>query len=249
MKSTLLTIMATMVASGAYAADMPLKAPPMAPSITWTGSYIGLIGGGEWDRARFVEGTDVAVPSASNTPLSGTANFAGGAFGIVDGYNFQLGQWVLGYEGDYELTIARGTSGDVAPFNPVFSQNANLRDLSTFRGRLGYLFAPNWLLYGTGGVALGRLEESVSVQAGNIAETHEVWGWTAGAGIEWMFTQNLSLTFDYLHVGFSNKSYFDPAPVMTGGPTFLNDQQMKVSEDIIRAAIKMKVDWLAILTR
>lgn len=249
MKSTLLAVAAITVTTGAYAADMPLKAPPMAPTVSWTGSYIGIIGGGEWDRARFVEGTDVAAPTASGLPLSNTANFAGGAFGIVDGYNLQLGQFVLGYEGDYELTIARGTSADVAPFNPAFRQNANPRDLSTFRGRLGYLFAPNWLLYGTGGAALGRLEQSVNVAAGSIAQTHEVWGWTAGAGIEWMFTQNLSLTFDYLHVGFGSKSYFDPAPVMTGGPTFVNDQNMKVSEDIIRAAIKMKVDWLAILTR
>src|SRR5215475_10928541 len=42
---------ASILTTGAFAADMPLKAPPIVPPVyTWTGFYAGLNGGYSWGR-------------------------------------------------------------------------------------------------------------------------------------------------------------------------------------------------------
>jgi len=64
------------------------------------------------------------------------------------------------------------------------------------RGVIGYAPGPYWLVYGTAatrgilclGFARGR------------GGTSLLSGWTAGAGIEALIAQNLSVKFEYLHV-------------------------------------------------
>ena len=84
------------------------------------------------------------------------------------------------------------------------------------RGRIGYLWTPTLLVYGTGGFAYGGVYanvaqaayENVSV-AGTYAQTN-TWvgggrqnqlltGWTAGGGAEWMFMPNWSLKAEALY--------------------------------------------------
>ena len=89
----------------AHAADLGVapvyKAPPVAPVTTWTGSYIGIAGGGVWGRGLVTNGT---------TGFNETPRFDvnGGIFGITSGFNYQAGSWVLGYEGDTSITSVKG---------------------------------------------------------------------------------------------------------------------------------------------
>jgi hypothetical protein len=54
MTRALLAATLFLFAGSAYAADMPLKAPPAAPvAPTWTGWYIGVNGGGGCQPERF----------------------------------------------------------------------------------------------------------------------------------------------------------------------------------------------------
>ena len=85
------------------------------------------------------------------------------------------------------------------------------------RGRIGIAVVPNFLIYGTGGLAyggvnsstgineafsgLGGLVTGTSLASGNFSETRV--GWTVGAGGEWMFTGNWSAKLEYL-VGSKN---------------------------------------------
>jgi outer membrane immunogenic protein len=257
------TIAACVVANGmpAFAADMPLKAPPMAPPAemaapgpSWTGAYLGIYGGDRWDKARFVHGSnDPSFPFPDLT-IASPVTFNTGLFGLVDGYNFQIGQFVLGYEDDISFAFGNdtGSSVNISPFNPSFTNTARVNELSTFRGRIGYLVTPSLLFYGTGGAAYAGIQESVlnSATAIGISETHHVWGWTAGGGIEWFFLTNFSLKLDYLHSDFDNKSYFNPA-ISPAAPSvaFLSDQRLKVTDDQIRLALAVHLDWLKILTK
>jgi outer membrane immunogenic protein len=88
--------------------------------------------------------------------------------------------------------------------------------LGTVRGRLGYL-TPTFLLYGTGGLAYGGVKASTTIGQTNNdctffpgtclqgstapggAFSHTRAGWTAGAGLEWMFAQKWSAKAEYLH--------------------------------------------------
>ena len=75
----------------------------------------------------------------------------------------------------------------------------NVNWFGTLRGRLGYAFN-NVLVYGTGGLAYGgvnfRIENS---RLTRLAAQH---GWTAGGGVEYMFTPNWSGKIEYEHVTF-----------------------------------------------
>ena len=93
--------------------------------------------------------------------------------------------------------------------------------LGTVRGRLGYLFNPTLLLFGTGGFAYGGVSFNPSFTANEslgaatyppvivlnkIGQTRT--GWTAGAGGEWMFRPNLTakLEYTYYDLGTANSN-------------------------------------------
>jgi outer membrane immunogenic protein len=107
-----------MVAGPAFAADMPLKAPPapvpVAPS--WTGFYLGGEVGQEWSKNQWdptcIQGAFACGTPGNNNPLRGTfpgepdgnANFdmSGVRYGIYSGWMFQAyDRWVFGAEADY----------------------------------------------------------------------------------------------------------------------------------------------------
>jgi len=186
MKKLLLAGAAMMLATGALAADLPVKAPPMlAPVYGWTGFYIGVNGGYSWGRAN----TSIA-PLASPFPTTAFAPFHqsvdGGLGGGQIGYNWQLDpKWVVGLEADIQGTGERSSASLVAvgprfgafssglpnPFpGPDFNAIATLAtslsyDLqwfATFRGRVGLLATPDSLLYATGGLALGDFKYSAA---------------------------------------------------------------------------------------
>jgi outer membrane immunogenic protein len=68
--------------------------------------------------------------------------------------------------------------------------------------RLGFLINPSLLLYGTGGVAYGRVEQSVP---GASTKTPGV-GWAAGAGVQYAFTPQWSIGAEYLHIELDGPS-------------------------------------------
>ena len=92
-------------ATAANAADigsrrgMPAKEPRyVAQAYNWSGIYIGINGGGGWGSSNF------SAPLASNT-----FDLSGAMVGGTIGYNWQIGQSVLGLEGDIDWSNVRGT--------------------------------------------------------------------------------------------------------------------------------------------
>jgi outer membrane immunogenic protein len=170
--------------------------------------------------------TAVPVLNANNpfdlsTSCSRDNSFLGG--GQI-GYNWQSGAIVYGIEADGQWRrlerhsfIEFGSNPTTgSPFGAVATDTAYFRSeqnsLGTVRGRLGY--APsNWLLYITGGLAVGGVKHSVTevlspgttciTPAGNtcrtVADSKTAFGWTIGAGTEVMFGQ-WSLGLEYLYV-------------------------------------------------
>ncbi len=64
------------------------------------------------------------------------------------------------------------TAGGFVPgFDALQTINVtqSLDDLATIRGRIGYLFTPTLLVYGTGGVAFGGVNSSTSISGAPIA--------------------------------------------------------------------------------
>ena len=199
MKKVLLTTVG-LVALGmtpALAADLPAraytKAPAIAPLPTWTGLYIGAMGG--W-------GTE----DAGSNAMSG--GFGGGTLG----YNWQTGQLVLGVEADAAWSNINASTG----IPGVVTASAKIQDLGTVRGRIGYAF-DQVLVYGTGGYAWADTKLSATAAGLSISDSKVLNGWTVGAGIEAMFAPHWSVKGEYLYRSFSGDTFF--SGVIPGGVT------------------------------
>src|SRR5262245_58299456 len=88
----------------ASAADLPVKAPRVAPApvVTWTGCYIGGNGGYGWARKEYVDPLD--VPPAN----LGSHDAKGGVGGGQVGCDYQTGAWVFGVQGMFDGASLRG---------------------------------------------------------------------------------------------------------------------------------------------
>ncbi|MGE3147832.1 MAG: outer membrane protein [Pseudorhodoplanes sp.] len=179
---------ALVIAGQAAAADlgrraMPVKAPEyMAPIYLWTGSYIGINGGGGWGNSKW----DSAAAPTGNFDVSG------GLIGGTIGYNWQNGPFVFGLEGDIDWSDIRGTTTT----NCAAGCETRNTWLGTGRGRIGYAF-DRFLPYVTGGVAFGGVEAN-RPGFGGASETQA--GWALGGGIEFALAGNWSAKAEYLYV-------------------------------------------------
>jgi outer membrane immunogenic protein len=115
---------ATLLGTPALAADMPLKAPPpAAPSISWTGFYVGGNVGYSWgDPHTDAAGSGTAPNFNFGPPFppfpfpfaftdSNAARLTGAIGGGQIGYNYQVApRWVLGLEADFQGSGERGSN-------------------------------------------------------------------------------------------------------------------------------------------
>jgi len=190
MKRVALGLLLASIAGAAYAADLPAapaysKAPAvLSPVTNWSGFYIGAMGG--------------YAAEATSDPLAIKGGFAGGTLG----YNWQSGMFVAGIEAD-------GAWADVsqtATFAGV-TATAKLDSLATVRGRAGVAF-DQVFLYGTGGLALADTKLSATALGVTLSDSKTQTGWTAGAGVEWMFVPRWSLKAEYLYRRFDSVTVF-----------------------------------------
>jgi outer membrane immunogenic protein len=189
MRKLLLSAAATMLIAGpASAADLAVKAPPPGGpayiASPWDGLYVG-------GNVGYGETSFEATATGFGTLASVHGNGVVGGFQA--GYNKQYGTFVLGLETDFDLTSIKNTTAGVDTKLPWFG---------TTRTRLGFLVNPTLLFYGTGGVAYGRVEESVPGASVKVPGV----GWAAGAGIQYALTPQWSIGAEYLHVELDGPS-------------------------------------------
>ena len=189
----------------ALAADPVLEEPvPVAvdEGFSWTGPYIGAhigYGFGETDADLTLGGV----------PIAGTEEDydIDGLFGGVQaGYNYQINQLVLGVETDFSLADINGDSdgfGGAGAAASFFDTNVDW--FGTVRGRVGFA-VDRTMIYGTGGFAYGRVENTFTSPAAIVSEDDTQTGWTAGAGVEHAFTDNLTAKIEYLFVDLNDES-------------------------------------------
>lgn len=223
-----LSVAVAMLAGTAFAADMPVKAPPAPPPPTWTGTYIGINGGYQWVTAR-----ESTFPFTATT---GDFTVRGGLAGVTYGGNWQMGHAVLGFESDldWSRTTTNTTFPGICAAAICFTNN---KSLSTERIRAGWDFN-GWMVYGTLGAAFARVQagQGVGCAPGLCAERWRA-GWTAGVGVETMFWRNWSAKVEYLHFDLGEAIHTNP-----GTPVTALDRG-----DLVRAGINYHFDLLGLL--
>jgi outer membrane immunogenic protein len=196
-----MVLAATLAAPGAaVGADLPQKkaAPePPPPVFSWQGGYAGVYAGALLGEGVF--GLGVTAPLRTST-------FVGGG---TLGYNWQwTPQIVLGLEADvgYRGELRAPSTVALIP-GPVDSGV-----LGTLRGRAGYVFAPRWLAYATGGFSYGTnfaprsfATPLLNGYGSNAAGATTRIGWAAGAGVEYAVNDRVSVKAEYLYIGLTNQ--------------------------------------------
>jgi opacity protein-like surface antigen len=193
-----LVILATLaglaIGSPAVAADMPVKAPiaPMPAFYDWTGAYIGGQLGYLWGAAR-VE--DNGVITDDHALINGAIG------GVVAGFNWQNGRLVLGFDGDYGFSNARG-NGQVADETQIFNR---INSTYHIRGRIGAAMDNNLLIFFAGGLAAADFRfppaETMQYKGGYFD------GASFGGGFEYGILPQLSGRVEVIYDDFGSKSY------------------------------------------
>ena len=249
-------------ASPSGAADIPAapvaKAPVMVSAKqSWYGFYIGVHGGYAWGRNAIQ-----LTPDAFYTPLFAAAGLPGSVArdtkgflaGITYGSNWQFDRIVIGTDSDFSFTDIKSSQTINAAFGGLpFTANASQRLtwFGTSRLRAGVLITDNILLYGTGGLANGRIEaasnNTINLAGGCLLPgacpsggiTKNIWGWAAGGGIEYA-TGPWQFRAEYLHYDLGTVSYVMRDLVV---PAATIGASAKVAGDMVRGAITYRFNW------
>ena len=228
---------------------------------TWTGFYVGAHAGYAWQR------DNVAVTS-QNPAVFGEQPFIvglpsdGAVGGAQVGVNWQFApHWVTGIEADF----SRSKSSGDARNNSIFTDTGaplpgayhdvhqHMQWFATVRGRLGYLVSNNLLLFGTGGFAYGRADESAlhdytgtgaSFSTFTGASRSTMVGWTAGGGAELQLGGNWSAKIDYLYFDLGDDTITQRRVLVLA-----NDPQTLFSTfhqhgNLVRVGINYTFGWL-----
>ena len=183
------TMLASLVAAPAMAADMPVKASPPPAVIAmynWTGFYIGTHTGYAWGDSDW---TFINDPAPRTFTSHSPRGFFGGA---QTGFNMQWNRLVLGIEGSVSIT---GIDERSACPNVAFSCRTDIDHFWRAGGRLGFAFGAtgNWLVYGSGGYIRARVFSETPLVAGGAPfapDTQHHSGLYFGGGLDWGVTPN-----------------------------------------------------------
>lgn len=212
-----------------------IRRAPVAPN--WTGAYAGLSLGGRWTDAAWktvnlgaIQATPTDTPSNPGDYGSVAARFGGYA-----GVNWQFApRWLVGLEGDVAWAhggkTRDGIPGAASPLAPpaaIAQDNTSVTTKwdASLRARVGFLVAPTWLVYATGGAAWQRVEVGLrcfdEMFGGQWCEnfgqptypqrseqfTATRTGWTVGGGVETMIADNWLARMDYRFGHFGTLSH------------------------------------------
>jgi outer membrane immunogenic protein len=166
--------------------------------------------------------------SASGGGGSASVKEPGFLGGAQVGANYQTGPVVWGFEADYDAS----TQNKSLPAGVLTGSTSQTPWFATLRGRIGMAF-DRALVYGTAGGAAGELRSIATIPAGTTSTTVTYGTWTAGGGVEYGLTDNLSARVEYL--------YLDKGHIATGviGPP-ATTITTRVHDNLVRAGLNYR---------
>jgi outer membrane immunogenic protein len=187
----------------ACAADLPMKALPYTPPpppFSWTGFYIGGHAGA---------GVMLDQGFTANNFLDdkhGIGALAGGQIG----YNWQMGMFVLGIEGEGFWSGMKVTQDQFDGVNPgILGSTATVKNKWDYdiAGRFG-IAIDHALIYGKAGWVAGNFAWNLTDTTSpgfNVNGSATLNGLLIGLGLEYAFTNNWTVKFEYDYLGFGAK--------------------------------------------
>jgi outer membrane immunogenic protein len=218
----------------AHAADMPVKAMPMAaPVASWTGFYLGAGGGyGMFDSDHTSSLDGFVLPQST---IGGK-----GWFGTVQvGGDYQFAErWVVGAFGDFDFSDIKGTASELISTSKF---PLNQRNAYAAGGRIGYLVTPQILSYVDGGYTHanfngGSLTFAIAPfpATGFFVPNQGHDGYFLGAGTEIMVARGWFVKSEYRYARYDSATVTVP----TATPVFT--ETLKPSVQTVRTSLVYK---------
>ena len=210
-------------ADGMVVRAAPPPPPPPPPVVDrcapgpWTGFYVGgNLGWAQLDgefrdhdkffseRRRFSDDEDAFT------------------LGVQSGYNLQCGNVVFGIESDINWVDFGDNNNHWGHNRKIdgkwerqrFNTSRSMDWFGTIRGRIGWT-NDRIMVYATGGLAYAELERKWRGighdghwgWSDHHSDSNDVnWGWTAGGGVEWLWSPNMSFKAEALWIDFEDDS-------------------------------------------
>jgi len=191
----------------ASAALAGLVAPAYADNTNWQGFYAGAELGAGFSTPGFSGASNVSGSEFNDNAFVG---------GVYLGHDWQSGNFVYGgvanldFLGFHDQTVTDPLIGGKAD-----TYKYDLDWVASARARAGYLASDQFLIYGTAGVAVTRIEASSSYN-GFFGGTDSVrktrFGGAFGVGAEYAFAPHWSFKTEYIQYLFEDVN-------VGGGPT------------------------------
>ncbi|WP_350333301.1 outer membrane protein [Coralliovum pocilloporae] len=160
----------------------------------WSGSYFGIKGGAIFSDANI---TNSVISSGT---LHNAAD--GVTIGVMSGYNWQHGHWVVGIDTDFSYSSLEDE------FAGSLSLDTNY--IGTIRARVGYTY-DRFLPYVTAGLATSYVDATSVLAATNSSlflgsKGDFLYGFTVGGGVEWAIDDTWRVRAEYLYVNYEEDS-------------------------------------------
>jgi outer membrane immunogenic protein len=248
MKTILIAGAATsLLTASAFAADLgvPPLAPAPPPPFTWTNCYAGLQAGGGWGEKDLTDTALALAPTISGF-TSANLSISGYMLGGQTGCNYQFApNWVAGIEGSVtggnvggSTAVAITQPAAIPGDNATFNSTTDL--LMSATGRIGYTW-DRWMLYAKGG--LGAAWDRYDIPGTFMGVQYDLQGsetrlgWTAGAGVEWAFSNDWSVKLEYDYYGFGQRNVtFVEQFTATPGP-----ENIKQSIQVVTLGVNLHI--------
>jgi outer membrane immunogenic protein len=213
----------------------------LLPAFTWTGAYAGLDVGYTLGRlktkagwASSADAVATELPDSLRGTIGGTGKHRKGfGGGLHVGYDYQFGWLVAGVEADVmSAKLQRSSVAAVSLIDPVSGATIDaaatgsqrLHWFGTLRPRIGFVPFERLMIYGTGGLAVGRVghrvqgavavtlpgedaSEITTFGAYRRAGSGYRFGWVIGAGAEYAVTDAISLKGEFLHINLDGRNF------------------------------------------
>ena len=223
MKRLAILLATAAIATPALAADVvyqeppapaPVSIEPVTQTTTWTGLYVGAQAGVAFGNSDNGASFNTSNGTGGSGIFNGDDSNSGFIGGGTIGYDYQMGNFVVGALADINYIDASESRSYTTGLGNTFTTNSDINYLGTVRAKLGYAM-DNVLVYGTGGLAYAGLDNSMTspsntsgrsspATASTRAATTTTSATPSARGVDFMATQNISFGVEYLYTNLGS---------------------------------------------
>jgi outer membrane immunogenic protein len=242
----------------AVTATLGLATPALAQTegSPWNGWYVGAHAGVTWGDTK----TNLHLEQGTGAPIIPPADFAGlnalatsshnrtgFTGGIEGGYNYQMGQLLIGVETDFGFLDTKKTNSNTyqskvlisPPITYTLTNRAKSDWMWTLRPRIGYIYG-DWLFFGSAGIAVSDIKITTTYadtftppNSASMSNSSTKTGFAGGLGVGYAFNPNWSFKGEWLYTDFGKVS----AATATPSGVAVIKSEAKVKANLVRFGV------------